>query len=543
MPKNVVIFSDGTGQVGGINFDEDRTNIYKLYRACRVAPDSPIEPSRQVAFYDPGLGSVAEGPSLIGRAGRSIYNMVSQATGLGITANIIDCYAALIRLWRPGDRIYLFGFSRGAYTVRCLASIIAMCGIPQADGRKQLRLDYANSRRIARRAVKSVYQFTHSVQPEKASRRQRELLAQRSALARQFREQFKSSDPADADKANVYPHFVGVFDTVTAIATRDSMRALMIACLIATAVIAGIVKLGPLPPSVPILGHLAALPYLAVWLAAIAAGAVAAGLAFLLKSIRWTRDLPGTSWARTLHLVQIKQQFRDYDLNEHVGYARHAIAIDENRAEFARVPWGFRDAKHESVDAAGIAWFQQLWFAGNHADVGGGYPENESRLSDCTLDWMVREARAVGLEVDAGVLRLHPSCDGMQHDEVATGLGLLTQWFGKTWRRRARSIPDAGTTVHESVYDRFECGEVLQHDIRAPYRPRALEGHDDFFWKYLTVAGSSPRPRPAPAPPDPSAPRPTKEQPDRITRGPAGGTAASDSAERSDGARDLLHAK
>jgi uncharacterized protein (DUF2235 family) len=45
-------------------------------------------------------------------------------TGLGITANMIDCYAALIRLWQLGDRIFLFGFSRGAYTVRCLAGVI-----------------------------------------------------------------------------------------------------------------------------------------------------------------------------------------------------------------------------------------------------------------------------------------------------------------------------------------------------------------------------------------------------------------------------------
>ena len=59
MAKNIVIFSDGTGQAGGINFDEARTNVYKFYRACRVGPDSPVDPAKQVAFYDPGLGSAA----------------------------------------------------------------------------------------------------------------------------------------------------------------------------------------------------------------------------------------------------------------------------------------------------------------------------------------------------------------------------------------------------------------------------------------------------------------------------------------------------
>jgi hypothetical protein len=55
------LISDGSGQVGGINFDEDRTNIYKMHRACRVGPDSGIDPAEQVAFYDPSLGSVADG--------------------------------------------------------------------------------------------------------------------------------------------------------------------------------------------------------------------------------------------------------------------------------------------------------------------------------------------------------------------------------------------------------------------------------------------------------------------------------------------------
>ena len=58
MAKNVIIFFDGTGQVGGIKFDGDRTNIYKLYRATRVGPDSMISPSEQIAFYDPGALSM-----------------------------------------------------------------------------------------------------------------------------------------------------------------------------------------------------------------------------------------------------------------------------------------------------------------------------------------------------------------------------------------------------------------------------------------------------------------------------------------------------
>ena len=97
MGRNIVIFSDGTGQAGGFRFDENRSNIYKMFRACRCGPDSSVNPRDQLTFYDPGLGSQADGGHLTGRAARWIYNTISQATGFGITANIVDCYAALIR--------------------------------------------------------------------------------------------------------------------------------------------------------------------------------------------------------------------------------------------------------------------------------------------------------------------------------------------------------------------------------------------------------------------------------------------------------------
>src|SRR4051794_29146390 len=55
-PRNIIIYSDGTGQRGGVAFDERRSNIYKLYRATRCGPDSTIDPAEQAAFYDPGIG-------------------------------------------------------------------------------------------------------------------------------------------------------------------------------------------------------------------------------------------------------------------------------------------------------------------------------------------------------------------------------------------------------------------------------------------------------------------------------------------------------
>jgi hypothetical protein len=73
MPKNILIFSDGTGQAGGVTFDENRSNIYKQFRATRCGPDSTIDPSEQVAFYDPGLGSPRDNHFTLGWVGRKIY--------------------------------------------------------------------------------------------------------------------------------------------------------------------------------------------------------------------------------------------------------------------------------------------------------------------------------------------------------------------------------------------------------------------------------------------------------------------------------------
>ena len=157
MTRNIVIFADGTGQRGGIFFDENRSNIYKLYRATRCGPEYSVNPAEQLTFYDPGVGTKPiEGNFFFGLY-RRLHNLVSQATGLGLTLNMIECYAAIIRMWRPGDRIFVFGFSRGAYTVRALGGVLSFCGVPthMDDGSPLLR-DEASTIRIAKEAVKDV---------------------------------------------------------------------------------------------------------------------------------------------------------------------------------------------------------------------------------------------------------------------------------------------------------------------------------------------------------------------------------------------------
>jgi uncharacterized protein (DUF2235 family) len=492
MNKNIVILSDGTGQAGGINFDEDRSNIYKLYRATRVGPDSLINPAEQSAFYDPGLGSVADGGGMLTKLGRWIYNAISQATGLGITANLIDCYAALIRLWRPGDRVFLFGFSRGAYTIRSLATVVALCGIPtQEKGGGKIMRDWANSRRLAKIAVRDIYQYTYSKREDYASPRELELMKQREALAARFQRDYASASPTNSSLANVYPHFIGAFDTVSSIATRSSLSLLLGGVLLLqaalTAIFYLILQYWTWLASLSIFSFFASLNWQSLFELIFFITIAGIFLRFLFKSIRYAFGLKDHPFWRTIHLTQFKQEFRDLDLNPNVGYARHAISIDENRADFPRVPWGYRDAKHAHAarDTSGNYWFQQVWFPGNHADIGGGYPENEARLSDAALKWMCDEAKKVDLKVDETVIHLWPAHDGMQHDEVAAGFSFLPHWIKKTWASGYREIPNSQATVHDSVPKRFECDEVLIYNRMRRYRPYTLREHDNFKKYYL----------------------------------------------------------
>jgi uncharacterized protein (DUF2235 family) len=453
--RNIVIFSDGTGQRGGVYFDEARTNIYKLYRAARSGPDSNVPPERQLAFYDPGLGTQPESGGTL-RAWRAFYNLVSQATGLGITHNIIDCYTAIIQLWRPGDRIFLFGFSRGAYTVRCLATALCYSGIPtQTAPGVPLKRDAASARKLATTAVKSIYQHV-------SSPRDAQFFEQRRALAEQYRARH-----ACADAPDTFPFFIGVFDTVAALSNYGSLA--ILAALYAIVLLIASLALRYLTAQDAV--------YWAAWL--VFDTVCLAGAGYIFTHLKFSFALPGFRWWETIHLTTFRQKFYDQSLDERIGYARHAISIDERRADFKRVKWG----EGKRIERPAMERLEQFWFSGNHADIGGGYVENESRLSDIALGWMVAAASDAlgeeGLILDRTVLTMHPAADGMQHDETRS---LAFRLAGKSDRD---PVPEA--TLHPTVVERFGLPAVLQYDVMALYRPEALRGHNDFPGAYDNI--------------------------------------------------------
>jgi uncharacterized protein (DUF2235 family) len=150
MAKNILIFADGTGNEGGLLPDESRTNVYKLFRATRTGPDSIVDPSKQLAFYVPGIGTPAP---LHNTFWERKKETVRQTFGFGLTQKIIDCYIAIIGVWEPNDRIYLFGFSRGANAARCVSHVLELCGIPTKElGGDALSLDPKSLRKVAKKS-------------------------------------------------------------------------------------------------------------------------------------------------------------------------------------------------------------------------------------------------------------------------------------------------------------------------------------------------------------------------------------------------------
>jgi hypothetical protein len=478
MGKNILIFSDGTGQAGGYMPDEARSNVYKLFRATRVGPESVIDPELQLAFYDGGLGSRAETIKITPL--RRVYNLLSRATGLGITQNIIDCYAHIIRVWQPGDRIYLFGFSRGAYTVRCVGGVLKYCGIPTAVRQKggsvrPLQRDAKSARRIAAEAVKHVYQHGGSITGDP-------LRLERERRAARFRHKYFSGD---AKVSNTAPYFIGVWETVQTLGAGT--LGLMVLAALYGAICAG--------------------------LGLLSSGVIGGGfwLPFLVLGIGLPAALYAAACLRCrgpMSLHRYRQAFYDTRLNHAVRYARHALAIDENRASFACVPWDEERPRQSFTDQPNSPpRFRQVWFAGSHSDVGGSYPETESRLSDIALVWMVQEALALPhpIHIDASVLKLFPDPAGPQHDEREAFMAACPGWFLRLclrvcdrskfgWREGHRAIP-ADAHLHPSVIERLRLPGVLDHGDIVPYRPHALREHlaVRVLWEIDAAATGRPR--------------------------------------------------
>ncbi len=121
----IAIFCDGTWNSPTISIP---THVYQLYQACDQSPDHK-------ALYFEGVGASSK---VTGFWRKLLHKMGGGAFGWGLNANIKEAYQALCQNYQPGDKIMIFGFSRGAYTARSLAGMIRKCGILDTPSRRMV---------------------------------------------------------------------------------------------------------------------------------------------------------------------------------------------------------------------------------------------------------------------------------------------------------------------------------------------------------------------------------------------------------------------
>jgi uncharacterized protein (DUF2235 family) len=311
--KSIFLFSDGTGNSSAKLF---KTNVWRMYEAIDFGLDSPGE-FAQIGYYDNGVGTSHFRPlALLG----GIF-------GIGLKANVLRLYTFLCRNYQPHDRIYAFGFSRGAFTIRLLVAMVASQGIlkPGADA----ELSYQ---------VRDAY--------------------------REFRRSFVSSGP------------VGRALVAVGRAVRDGW---LTADRWLRNVIAAATKLpvGRVPYDQS--NRLdAEIEFVGVWDTVAAYGGPFAEL---------TRGI--SDWVYPLNMPE-------YGLLPQVRKARHALSLDDERDAFWPLLWD-EVIEAELIDKGRVTRdrLKQVWFAGVHSDVGGGYPDES--LSYVSLLWMMDE---LGPDVD-----------------------------------------------------------------------------------------------------------------------------------------------
>lgn len=154
--RKLIICLDGTGnQIGSSR----PTNVGRLFQMLELT-----RPAEQIAYYDPGVGTMPASTAK-GKVGRLASKTGQLAFGFGMRANLTQAYTWLMQNYQPGDELYIFGFSRGAYTARALAGILTRPGLlrPGSENLVDYAIrEYATNRNITPDVQAGIREFSDS---------------------------------------------------------------------------------------------------------------------------------------------------------------------------------------------------------------------------------------------------------------------------------------------------------------------------------------------------------------------------------------------
>lgn len=366
--KRIIVCCDGTWN--DVDSPSQDTNVFRIARAIHG------ENGAQIVLYLQGIGTT----------GLKLADLIEGAIGLGVDDNIRSAYMFIAQNYvPPEDEIFLFGFSRGAYTARSLAGFIGACGLLERQNLDKLP---------------AAWSYYRGAAPHSA-------------------EDFMAKHATECHSEPII-RFLGVWDTVGAM------------------------------------------------------------------------GIPGKAFTAS---NQQLYGFHDTGPCRLVKHGCHALALDENRHSFVPTLW--TGSPHPGTT------IEQVWFAGAHADVGGGYRTRE--LADIPLLWMARKAADDGLPLDWSCLPdpQELNAKAPTHDS-SSGIFKLDA-FRRTWRQVAEKPCEVGLvqslyapidldgnalqtineTVHQSAIDRFATNAAIcKIDANGTvemtdYRPPNLAAHFD----------------------------------------------------------------
>lgn len=322
---NIVICFDGTGAEIRAH---GNTNVVQLFRRLHN------EPGKQLTYYDPGVGTFSAAGAWTEPA-QQISRLYGAAFGAGMRTNLEEAYTFLINHWHPNDKIFIFGFSRGAYCARALTGMLDLIGIMRPNSENLVKYAVSN---YARRKPK--WRKDDWIQAKQFA----SLMSQKVG-----------------DHYWVPVTYLGLWDTVKA-------------------------------PGV------------------------------LRRSMEWP-------YTRELRRAEA---------------GRHAVSIDEKRRPF-----------REYLVAESQTNVDEVWFAGVHSDIGGGFVE-EPRLGDIALNWITAGARAAGI-----LLRQDRPFESLTIGHATAAIHRTELRWALLKFRRRRVPPTA--KLHASVKERIAQQPRYQH--------------------------------------------------------------------------------
>ena len=410
--RNLVVLSDGTGNSAAAS---NKTNVWRIYEALDLTG------ADQIATFGDGVGTSKSKP----------VQILGLALGVGVKKNTIQLYKFLCRNYDDNDRIWCFGFSRGAFTVRTLAGLIHHEGL----------ISFRNEEELDRNAV--------------------------AAYRAYRRKAFATILPWVVAGRWLRDVTIRLWNKIVGARTYDEIKV----------------------ETFERARHLIPIYFLGVWDTVVAYG---------LPVDELTQAVDKWVWPMT---------FRDKSLLTNVRCARHALSIDDERRTFFPLPWDQAEERTLQQHVPGLPpdRLLQVWFAGAHANVGGGYPDD--CLSRVPLCWMIEQASLKGLQFREDIVAVQAG--------LASAAGRLynsRSGFGMFYRYQPRDasalMGGERPLIHHSVVTRMALGVdgyapislPYELDVLPPYGPAIAFSAIDAAEQLPTAANGAIQP---PAPPAP----------------------------------------